>query len=105
MKNIIIIAVIIGAMYIGYKTFFTEPEGSNLLKVQNVSSTQILGTDIIKAINQINSLQLDSSVFSDPVFLSLEDRSQVIAPQPRGKNNPFSILGAGQANNSPQVTQ
>lgn len=51
------------------------------------------GSDLLPFLFQLNSLKLDDSIFSDPVFLSLEDFTVEIAEQPQGRINPFAPLG------------
>lgn len=97
-KNIIIIVIVIIAAFFLYSTFFQgDREGTSLLTSRsNIgSSSEILGADIIRAINQIDSLDLDKSIFTDPVFQSLIDRSEPIDPEPTGRFNPFAPIGTG----------
>jgi len=90
-KNIIIVVVIISGAFWAYNQFFnTEIPGSASLRV--TSSTDVLGADIIKAINQINALKLDRSVFEDPIFRTLVDRSEEILPQAKSRPNPFAPI-------------
>jgi hypothetical protein len=90
-KNLIIaVVVIIGGFY-GYNQFFnTSTTRSASLQVTN--SADVLGADIIKAINQINALKLDRSVFDDPIFRTLVDRSEEIQPQAKSRPNPFAPI-------------
>ena len=92
-KKIIILILILGGAFVLYSAFIKNPDSTDLLQVQNVSSGDVLGSDIIKAINQINSLQLDRGVFDDPIFKTLIDRSEVLTPQPKGRENPFAPFG------------
>jgi hypothetical protein len=87
---IIAVVVIIGGFY-AYNQFFnlsTQPSAS----LQVTNSADVLGADIIKAINQINALKLDRSVFEDPIFKTLVDRSEEIQPQSKSRPNPFAPI-------------
>jgi hypothetical protein len=98
-KNIIILVVVIIAGYFAYQQFSgANLSGSaSLSTVQRSSNTDVLGAEIIKAINQIDSLDLDRSVFDDPIFQTLVDRSQELREQPVSRSNPFAPIGVGGA--------
>lgn len=102
-KKIIIAVVVIGIIFIVYSIFFKgDPEIEALLKNEGqISTADVLGADIIKAINEISSLDLDRSIFNDPVLKSLVDHSTEIQPEPKGRKNPFAPIGsAGLTTNS-----
>lgn len=96
MKKILIAIAIIGGIFLVYSIFFkANPEIESLLKSEGqVDSADILGADIIKAINEINSLELDRSIFDDPVLSSLTDYSTDIEPEPKGRKNPFAPISS-----------
>jgi hypothetical protein len=107
-KKLIIGIVLILASFFVYSRFFGPNSDRQLGLIQSgpaISSTEVLGTEIIRAINQINSLTLDKSVFTDPVFQTLIDRSQPIESEPRGRNNPFAPLGNVQNTSTQQSSQ
>lgn len=95
LKNILIIVGVAVISFLIYSIFLKgDPEPTVLLESEGqVDSADVLGADIIKAINQISSLDLDRSIFSDPVLRSLVDRSQLISPEPKGRENPFAPIG------------
>jgi hypothetical protein len=94
-KNIIIIAVIIGLALIAYSFLKPAETPESLLVVtERQSSTQALGDEITGAINQINSLKLDNSIFKDPIMLKLKDNNQKIDPQDVGRPDPFAPITA-----------
>ncbi|MCI0542755.1 hypothetical protein L0Y69_03340 [bacterium] len=51
------------------------------------------GKAILALLNDLRSLQLDETFFSDPIFVSLEDWSVVLTPEPIGRPNPFAPIG------------
>lgn len=59
----------------------------------------VLGRELLTTLARLKSTKLDTSIFSDPVFVSLRDFGVEIAPQPVGRRNPFAALdqGAGTA--------
>ena len=95
LKKIIIGVVVVGIIFVVYTIFFkADPEAESFIAVnQKGDGSQILGQEIIKAINQIKSLDLETSVFDDPVLKNLRDQSEEIIPEQPGRNNPFAPLG------------
>ena len=49
-----------------------------------------LGGDLLAALALLRTIQLDTSVFANPIFKSLSDWGKKIAPQPAGRRNPFA---------------
>lgn len=96
LKKIIIFGAIALVLYVGYSIFFkADPESTSLLNTRtNTNSGNVLGSEIIKAINEIDSLELDRSVFDDPIFQTLVDRSQELQQQSTGRSNPFAPIGS-----------
>ena len=83
------------AALFGYSLFSAPKETESLLVSTNqVTQSQIVGNEIISALNQIQTLNLSSDIFSDPVFRSLIDRSSPIPSEAVGKSNPFSPIGS-----------
>lgn len=94
-KNIIIIAVIVVIGLIIYSIVKPDPEVQKLLETsERQDSAQVLGDDITRAINQIQSLKLDRAVLDDPVLKNLTDHSEPIIPEPVGRRNPFAPIGS-----------
>jgi hypothetical protein len=92
-KIIIIIAIAIVGFFI-YSFFFGTPKDDSLLSsVSNTpSGADVIGSEIIQALNQIETLELDRAIFEDPVYRSLVDRSQPIPAEPLGRENPFAPI-------------
>ena len=88
---IIILVAILGV--IGYFYISGRGDDGSLLKVAAKRSDEIIGKDLLAALNRLNAIKLDSSLLRDPVFASLQDFSVEIVPQAVGRNNPFLPLG------------
>lgn len=56
------------------------------------SSYGTVGASELGLLNQVRSLKIDSALFTDPVFVSLQDYSVAITPEPVGRPNPFAPL-------------
>jgi len=108
-KKIIITILILGIAFVTYLYFKgNNNEGVDLLVANSGSPEQaadILGQEIVRALNQIEALQLDRGIFEDPVFLSLVDRSKEIPPEPVGRVNPFAPIGASADNAIPSTVE
>ncbi len=92
-KNIIIVVVIVIIGFIVYSIIKPDPESEALLQTAGPSEVSILGEDIIQALHQIDSLNLDASILNDPVVNSLTDHGRPIKEESYGKDNPFGPLG------------
>ena len=58
----------------------------------NTATTDILGKNIAKALNRLNSLSLDTAIFDEPGYVFLRSFSQEIFPLPAGKRSPFDPI-------------
>lgn len=83
-------------MFVIYSNFFSSKTTEDQLLTSSLqrNPAQIVGNEIITALNQIESLQLSREIFEDPVYRSLIDRSEPIPEEPIGKMNPFAPIGA-----------
>jgi len=103
--NIKKILIIVGVLVVSFVIFMLvkgEDKGDALVSKEfnngglvGASSEEIsiVGAEIIQALNQINSLNLDRSIFERPVYLSLKDLGQPIPLETVGRPNPFSPIG------------
>jgi hypothetical protein len=96
-KKIIITIAILIALPLIYSMIGTRPDNNSnqLLSSSNnqFAQQQIIGNEIIAALNQVQTLSLSKDIFEDPVFRSLIDRSSPIPLEPVGKINPFAPIG------------
>lgn len=115
-KKIIIIASIVILAFIAVvilRDDSKDAEGDGLLtSTTNTGNTtggvkqtgaSAIGAEIITALSQIKSLNLDNSIFSDPVFIQLKDKSQPIPKEPIGRENPFAPLESIGGERGPQI--
>lgn len=76
------------------KTPFSPTADGLVSEIQPSSSDAIVGRDLLALLAQLQTISLDTSVFTNPVFVSLQDWSRPIDPQPfskaQGRQNPFS---------------
>lgn len=93
-KNYILGAVVVLLLFVAYSILFGGKEDNAVLQTQQFSEETVIDQDLLVTLLQLRSIELDGRIFSDPVFRSLRDFSQSIAPQPVGRNNPFAPLSA-----------
>ena len=80
--------------------FFTKgnsaPEGA--LVQQSTPQADATSARILSLLNQVSKLEIDTDIFSDPVYQTFKDRSIDIPPVEVGRPNPFApIIGVNQA--------
>lgn len=92
-KNIIIVLVIAGVGFFGYNYLTRKDTSSDSLIQQESVNTSKMGAEVLTALNQLKTLKLDSAIFKDEVFVSLQDFSKPLSPEPVGRVNPFSPIG------------
>ncbi len=92
MLPVIILVIVLGI--IGY--FYISSSGNDsdlLVQADKDTNDQVVGRDLLVALNRLNAITLNDSLFKDVIFASLNDFSVQIVPQAVGRNNPFSPLG------------
>ena len=82
-------AVLIAALV--YFMFFSGDD-SNQAVVATQNETDNVSRELIITLSNLNTIRLDGSIFTDPVFLSLSDFGVQIPLQNVGRRNPFAPL-------------
>ena len=98
--TVIVIAAAIGYFYF-YGNSASTP--STLLSSSPTSDSAIVGAQVLGLLNQIQSLKIDTSIFTDPGYNTLRDYSVAIPPVNVGRPNPFAPL-PGFSNTAPAPT-
>ena len=86
--GIIFLAIVL-ALFLGYQYFFADETGA-VVEVTALNS----GADqeLVALLFELKGIQLDDSIFTDPVFQSLNDFGRDLVPEPVGRKNPFAPL-------------
>ena len=104
-KKIIMPVVLVVILFVAYKMFIKSDEESfGITTTTATDATSALGPEIVKAINQIDSLELDTTIFKNEVLGDLIDRSKVIQPEPKGRLNPFEPIKSSATSSSATST-
>ncbi len=103
-KNILIAIVLLAIGIAGFMYFGKSGTETSILISQN-SKANSIGADILSALNQLDSLKLDESVFEDASFKTLVNFSRPIQSQPVGRNNPFAPVVKSVSETSAKTTR
>ena len=79
------------AIYV-YMTYFSNTSTAALVASDASAS---LSQNLLVTLQNLHTIKLDNSVFSDPAFQSLTDFGVVIPQQAVGRRNPFVPISAG----------
>ena len=89
MQNLLIFLGLIGLAVFAY--YLLVIQSGNELDTSASESASIESQLFLRQLNQIKSVSLDTSIFSDQMFRSLENQSTPVNPQPVGRTNPFAV--------------
>jgi hypothetical protein len=92
-RTLILAVIIIAIAFFAYSYFFAG-ERQPILSEQAPAVGTPVDQDLIALLLQLKSIRLDTAIFNDPAFRSLQDFSQALVPEPIGRTNPFAPLGA-----------
>ncbi len=86
-----VFAVISTVFVLGRTTMAQE----NQITVERSSfgSSMETAEQILSLLQELNALQLDDSIFTDPMFLSLKDFHIDLTEEPKQRSNPFAPIG------------
>ncbi len=91
-----IIAIVIGFVFLtgaGYFLFVKPATGTNTITVEGNASTSPEESTFVNLAAQLEPLGFDTSILSDPRFVSLIDLHTAVIPEPAGRRDPFAQPG------------
>lgn len=90
-KNSIVVIALSVLILVGlYWYFFAGPGSSNAPPLSATATQTDTQTQFQSLIAQLQSINFDTSIFSDPRFTSLVDITTAITPETLGRNDPFA---------------
>lgn len=92
-RNIIIVISLTVVAFVVYSLFFTGTPRSALMTEEVNATEAAVEQELISLLLQLRSIKLDTALFSNTRFQSLEDFGQEIVDEPVGRTNPFAPLG------------
>lgn len=91
-KNIFLLVGVLVTCALGYYLYTQQTESiahsSNKAVSEDVAAQS---AEFLRSLNELQAIQLDNSIFSDPRFSSLVNFSYPVEPVPVGKSNPFEV--------------
>jgi hypothetical protein len=93
LKNLLIVLGLAIILFVGYVVFIKgDSEDEYLLESQNASSIEAeLETQrLLVMLNELKALDISGEIFTDPLFLSLQDFRIDLGEEPTGRSNPFA---------------
>lgn len=87
------------AFFIGTNSFAQDTVAFDDLTQDTValdaptSSVVNEGTKILAILQEMKNITLDTSIFTDPMFLNLSDFTVELTPEPISRPNPFAPIG------------
>jgi len=93
-KNVL---MLIGVLLLALAAYWYWQSGNNgneppLSASPPQTTASLAGQDILNLLNQLRSIQIDSSVFENPAFKSLVDYRIATTAEPLGRPDPFEPL-------------
>lgn len=82
------VALFVIAMFV-YNLFFK----TDAISIPSESSAAVIGDDLLALHQKLQSVSLDTGIFSLPGYLRLTDFSLEVPMQPTGRPNPFDVIG------------
>ncbi|TSC70386.1 MAG: hypothetical protein CEO12_410 [Parcubacteria group bacterium Gr01-1014_46] len=100
-KIILSVLILLGLGFVVYSTLFGDvPVPENLGEDTTVAVA--VGQDILTLADKLQSTQIDTTIFSSPLFQSLIDISTPLTPEAQGRENPFAQIGVDSGASSPR---
>ena len=96
-KGILIGLLVFAALLFIYSNYIAGTENDPLLTSTSESSDQgaLLGQEIVEILEEIQSIEIDTSFFENSAFTQLIDYRTQVEPEPVGRRNPFEEIGFG----------
>lgn len=88
-NKITIITIILLALGFWVYSNYLKPDDS----VPTDVSAQAVGSDVLALSQSLQSVTLDQTLFSSPLYRNLVDFSPTLPNQPVGRVNPFAPIG------------
>lgn len=89
LNALITIAVLIVLFFV-YQSFFKPNIGVSV----SGSVNQNVGQDVVSLYTTLQAVDLDQKVFTTLAYRNLVDFSTTLQDQPKGRHNPFDLIGA-----------
>jgi hypothetical protein len=94
LKNLLIALGLAVLLFLGYMLFFRTSEPLSGLSIEGTFSpeAELETQQLLAVLNELKSFNVEGSIFSDPLFISLQDFRVDIGSEPSGRQNPFTPI-------------
>lgn len=89
-KMILGIVLIVAVFY--FYTIFFKTDGLAVVTPQDLTAQQV-GASVLELSSKLKKVDLDQSLFTQPLYKKLVDFSAPIPDQQPGRSNPFNVIG------------
>ena len=89
----VIALVIVCATFVVGGDLFAQNQDLVTVTTPATSTAVDDGTAILALLNQMQNIDLDIAIFSDPLFLNLTDFTVTLVEEPKSRPNPFAPIG------------
>ena len=89
---LIIVVIVAAGAYFYFEGSPASLSGDSLLQADSNAQAEAAGAQVLILLNQIQSLSIDTSLFSDPGWNTLVDYTVPIPPENVGRSNPFAPI-------------
>lgn len=96
--TVIVILLVVAVTVYFYFQGGSAPAGAGSLLESSPSTVQNVGSAELALLSQIQSLKIDTSLFTTPAYATLQDYSVDIPSQTVGRPNPFAPFPGAPAN-------
>jgi hypothetical protein len=104
-RNLVITLLILAAVGVaGYMYATRDRSLDSDLLIGIPTDTVTVEGNLLAALNELQVIRLDTSIFDDPVFESLVDIGTRLAEQPSGRPNPFAPIDSSAPSATPAAT-
>ena len=91
-NKVLLIALVIVAV-VGY--FLFKGKGETPVVTVQAGGAGGIGQELLIELNRLKALQnINTGMFEDPAYVSLQDYTQSVVVQPLGRVNPFAPVGS-----------
>lgn len=96
-KSLVIAVGILAAVgFLGYLYLSREAVVEESLLIVEAPDSGAVDGDLLRALQELRTIKLDTTIFENSVFRSFYDFGTQIAPQDKGRPNPFApVSGPG----------
>jgi len=93
-KNLVIAIGVLAALgVVGYMYITRDASvDADLLVVESADQSVGVDGDLLRALQELRTIKLDTTIFNDQVFRSFIDFGTVLTPQQTGRDNPFAPI-------------